>query len=176
MKNKQNINEMWPFSTSNLYHPDAMKKVNLKDLERRIYKSINSYRDMLLDASKQQGDADDNIHHDVIRKDQEHRSIVKFIAQLFAQVYDYEKGSTKLKPSFFSDTVFEKVARHAKNKLGYHADEIADHLRQSNPASLEDLYNIWRPGSWTGMRESVKTFSQWLLEKNESSVTNSDSW
>jgi hypothetical protein len=168
MQNKQNINEMWPFSTSDLYHPDVMEKVNLKDIERRIYKSINSYRDMLLDASKKQGETDDNIHHDVIRKDQEHRSIVKFIAQLFAQVHDYEKGSTKLKPSFFSDTVFEKVARYAKNKLGHHADEIADYLRQSNPASLKDLYNIWRPGSWTGIRENISFYKMTQIMESKS--------
>lgn len=157
----KNINEMWPFSTINLYDKDTMKRIDLKDLEQRVYKLINNYREMLLISSKDQGETDDNIHHDIIKKDQEHKKLVKSIAKLFSSVHDHEKDSPKLKPSFFSDTVFEKIARYAKKMLGYHADEIADYLRQINPASLDDLFNIWRPGSWTEENKNIN-FKQFL--------------
>jgi hypothetical protein len=150
---EKNINEMWPFLTHD-QHPDAVKN-ELKDLENKAYKSIDNYRKMLLIASKEQGETDNDIHHDIIKKNQEHKNLVEYIAGLFSKVHDYEKDSEKLKPSFFSDTFFEKIARYAKRMLGYHADEIADILRKINPASLDDLFNIWRPGSWAESKENI---------------------
>ena len=120
----------------------------LKYLEKKVYSLIDQYRESLIKASVEAGEKDDNIHHDIIRKNESHRSILASIAELFSRVYELEKGSPNLKPSFFSDTVFEKVARYAKRKLGYHADEIGEHLRKINPTSLDNLYNIWTPGSW----------------------------
>jgi hypothetical protein len=120
----------------------------LKHLEKKVFSLIDQYRESLIKASVEAGEKDDDIHHDIIRKNESHRGILASIAELFSRVYELEKGSTKLKPSFFSDTVFEKVARYAKRKLGYHADEIGEHLRKINPTSLDNLYNIWTPGSW----------------------------
>lgn len=122
----------------------------LKHLENNIYGLINQYRDYLVRASKEGGEKDDNIHHDIIKKDEESKSMLNSIAQLFANVYDMEKGSPKLKPSFFSDTVFEKIARYARKVLGYHADDIGLQLRKINPESSGYLFDIWKPGSWLG--------------------------
>lgn len=120
----------------------------MADKESAIYKLVDEYRSMLLNSSKEGGDTDDNIHHDIIKKNDDHKNITRSIAKLFSLIHDSEKDSDKLKPSFFSDTVFEKIARYAKRKLGYHADDIAAQLRKINPASIEDLYKIWQPGSW----------------------------
>lgn len=169
---EKNINEMWPFSTMDLYHPEAMKKLDLKNLEKRVYKLIRNYKEMLLQSSKEQGEKDDNIHHDIIKKNEDHKSVLRNIAKLFSSVYDHEKGSEKLKPSFFSDTVFEKIARYAKKMLGYHADEIADVLRKINPDSLDDLFNIWRPGSWAEAKKNEPGINFYKLVKimNENKV------
>jgi len=120
----------------------------LKHLEDKVYKLINYYRDYLVKASREGGEEDDDIHHDLIKKDDKHKSILSSIAELFSRVHDIEKGSPKLKPSFFSDSAFERIARYAKRKLGYHADDIGDYLKKINPLSVDDLYHIWTPGSW----------------------------
>jgi len=121
---------------------------SLKFLEKKIYSLINRYRDSLVKTSMDAGEKDNDIHHDIIKKDKNHMETLDSIAQLFSSVYDLEKDSSKLKPSFFSDTVFEKVARYAKRKLGYHADDIGEHLKKMNPISAGSLYHIWTPGSW----------------------------
>lgn len=130
--------------------PLANDKSSMKHLETRVYSLINQYRDSLVRASLEAGEKDDDIHHDIIRKSEAHKSILASIAELFSRVYDLEKGSSKLKPSFFSDTAFERIARYAKRKLGYHADDIGEHLKKINLASIDSLYHIWTPGSWIG--------------------------
>lgn len=122
--------------------------IPLKHLEKKVYILIDQYRTSLIKSSVEAGEKDDDIHHDIIKKNENHRSILASIAELFSKVYEIEKGSSKLKPSFFSDTVFEKVARYAKRKLGYHADEIGEYLKKINPESVGNLYHIWTPGSW----------------------------
>lgn len=136
--NQQEINESWFTKTPSI----------LGDLEKKTYDLINHYREVLIDLSKQSGEEDDDIHHDIIKKDQNHISIIRSIAQKFSKIYEIEKESPKLKSSFFSDTTFEKVARYAKRKLGYHADDIGDYLKKINLMSVDRLYNIWKPGSW----------------------------
>lgn len=138
LKNEE-MNEIWSFNKSNS---------PLKELESKVYSLINAYRNMLIDSSRHGGEKDDDIHHDIISKNEDHKGVLLSIAKLFSKVHEIEKDSPNLKPSFFSDTAFERIARYAKSKLGYHADEIGEYLKTIDPVSLDHLYNIWRPGSW----------------------------
>jgi hypothetical protein len=119
-----------------------------KSLESQAYRLINLYHKDLADSSRQQGEKDDDIHHDIIKKTSDHKRVIDSLAELFSRIYKLEKNPEKLKSSFFSDTIFEKVARYAKRKLGYHADDIGERLRVLDPTVLDHLYDIWRPGSW----------------------------
>ena len=143
---QKEIDEVWTWAGTEALPYDG--STPLSYLEKKIYGLINQYRESLVKASVEAGEKDDNIHHDIIQKDENHKGMLASLAELFSKVYEMEKGSPKLKPSFFSDTVFEKVARYAKRKLGYHADDIGEYLKKVNPASVDNLYHIWTPGSW----------------------------
>ena len=131
----QEINE-WPF---------AKESGPKDDLEKKTYQLINHYKEKLVDASN-----DKDIQHSVVPISKEHRNLIKSIAELLSKIYNFEKGSPKLKPSFFSDTTFEKIARYAKKVLGYHADEIGLYLKKIDSESSSHLFHIWQPGSWLG--------------------------
>lgn len=139
------------FKQTKYYNESWFAKNPLSDKEKTIYKMIDEYRSMLINSSQEDGETDDDIHHDIIKKNNDHKSLAISIASLFSSIHDAEKGSEKLKPSFFSDTVFEKIARYAKRKLGYHSDDIAAQLKKINTSASNDLYNIWQPGSWLGV-------------------------
>lgn len=127
-----------------LSQPKSAKRA----LEKNAYQLIDKYKEELENSS---GTSErDDFRSIPIKYSSDHKGLIKRISELFSRVYELERGSDKLTPSFLSNTSFEKIARYAKRVLGHHADEIGTYLSQINRESSSYLFDIWRPGSWIG--------------------------